>query len=203
MNFDVKEGKLVMHKPAFGGNVISLITTKTKPQMATARPGMFKPLVPNPGRRGEVTRVVMHAGGRISILARRPVDIGLPDLEGAEVVIGVGRGLKRRENVELAIALAKKLGAAVAATRNVVLAGWLPYKVQVGVSGRAIAPKLYIAFGVSGHINHLVGIRNARYIVAVNVNRHADIFKVADLGVVGDALQIIPILLERAVVPRC
>jgi electron transfer flavoprotein alpha subunit len=98
--------------------------------------------------------------------------------------------------VVYAVELAQLLGGAVAATRNVVLAGWLPYHVQVGVSGKAIAPRLYLALGISGDINHLVGIRRAKHIAAVNINKHANIFKAANLGVVGNAVKISQLLIE-------
>jgi Electron transfer flavoprotein, alpha subunit len=194
VDLDVRDGKLAQFKPAFGGSVVSVIYSKTLPYMATARPGMFSAYSPNYSRRGEA--VEMRVEPRLRFKAREAARWELPDPREAEVVVGVGMGLKRRENAAYAVELAKLLGGAVAATRNVVLAGWLPYYVQVGVSGKAIAPRLYLALGIRGDINHLVGIRKAKYIVAVNINRHADIFKAADLGVVGDAIKISQLLIE-------
>ncbi len=194
VDLDVRDGKLAQFKPAFGGAVVSVIYSKTEPYMATARPGMFSPYSPNYARRGEVKELRVEP--EIRFVGREAARWELPDPRDADVVVGVGMGLKRRENVAYAIELAKLLGGAVAATRNVVLAGWLPYYVQVGVSGKAIAPKLYLALGVRGDINHLVGIRRARYIAAVNISRHAEIFKMADFGVVGDAVKIAELLVD-------
>jgi electron transfer flavoprotein alpha subunit len=194
VNLDVVDGRLAQFKPAFGGAVVSVIYSKTTPYMATARPGMFPPYSPDYGRRGEV--IEMRIEPRLRFAAREAARWELPDPREAEVVVGVGMGLKRRENVAYAVELAKLLGGAVAATRNVVLAGWLPYHVQVGVSGKAIAPRLYLALGIRGDINHLVGIRRAKHIAAVNINKHADIFKAANLGVVGDAVKISQLLIE-------
>jgi len=194
VDLDVRDGKLAQFKPAFGGAVVSTIYSKTLPYMATARPGMFSAYSPNYARRGEA--VEMRVEPRLRFKAKEAARWELPDPREAEVVVGVDMGLKRRENVAYAVELAKLLGGAVAATRSVVLAGWLPYYVQVGVSGKAIAPRLYLALGIRGDINHLVGIRRAKYIVAVNINRHADIFKAADLGVVGDAIKISQLLIE-------
>ena len=122
--------------------------------------------------------------------------MGAPDPREAEVVIGVGMGLKRRENVAYAVELAKLLGGAVAATGNVVHAGWHPYHVQVDVSGKAVAPRLYSALGIKGDVNHLVGIRRAKHIAAVKINKCADIFRSANLGVVGNAVKISQHLIE-------
>lgn len=130
------------------------------------------------------------------LTAREAARWELPDPREAEVVIGVGMGLKRRDNVACAVELAELLGGAVAATRNAVPAGWILYHVQVGASGKAVAPHLYLALGVGGDLNHLVAIRRAKYVAAVNINKHADIFKAANLGVVGDAVKISQLLIE-------
>ncbi|MEM1597784.1 MAG: FAD-binding protein [Pyrobaculum sp.] len=197
VDFSVRGGELLQHKPAFGGGVVSIIRSKTYPQMATARPGMFEPLAPNPKRSGEVLEI--KARPRMRTTSRTPRASEWPDPQEAGVVVGVGRGFKKPENLKPALDLAKALGAAVAATRNVVLAGWLPYRLQVGVSGKAIAPLAYLALAIRGDVNHVVGIRRARHIAAVNINPRAEIFKIAELGVVGDVNKIVPLLLERAV----
>jgi len=134
---------------------------------------------------------------RIRPKSRRPTRLDWPDPQEAEVVVGVGMGFKRRENIAPALELAKILKAAVAATRNVVLRGWLPYRVQVGVSGKAVTPRVYLALGIRGDINHVVGIRRAKHIAAVNINPRAEIFKIADVGVVGDVNAVVPLLVER------
>jgi electron transfer flavoprotein alpha subunit len=138
----------------------------------------------------------MRIEPRLRFAAREAARWELPDPREAEVVVGVGMGLKRRENVAYAVELAKLLGGAVAATRNVVHAGWHPYHVQVDVSGKAIAQRLYLALGIRGDVNHLAGIRRAKHIAAVNINKCADIFRAANLGVVGDAVKISQLLIE-------
>lgn len=195
------EGRLIQYKPAFGGNIVSVIYSKTYPQMATVRPGMFKPV--RYGGGGSVARIKCVHKPRVKIIRREREIPVLPDLEGADIVIGVGKGFRRIENIRLALDLAEALTAAtnlrvaVGATRDVVFAGWLPRRVQIGVSGRAIAPRLYIAIGISGHVNHIVGIRNSKYIIAINRDPRAPIFRISDLGVVGDLMKIIPILTQR------
>ncbi len=138
----------------------------------------------------------MRIEPRLRFAAREAARWELPDPREAEVVVVVSMGLKRRENAAYGVELAKLLGGAVAATRNVVHAGWHPYHVQVDVPGKAIAQRLYMALGIRGDINHLVGIRRAKHIAAVNINKHADIFKEANLGVVGDAVKISQLLIE-------
>lgn len=196
VNFSTRDGRLLQFKPAYGGSVISIITSRTSPQMATARPGMFTPFDPNPAREGRVEEVRLEP--RYRPMARRPVELGFPDPQEASVVVGVGMGFKRAENLTPALELARLLGAAVAATRPVVLRGWLPYQLQVGVSGKAIAARAYLALGIRGDMNHLAGIRRVRRIAAVNLSPHAEIFRVAELGVIGDVNKVVPLLLEMA-----
>jgi electron transfer flavoprotein alpha subunit len=196
---DIEEGTghLLQTRPAIGGNIMATIKTPDhRPQMATIRPRSTPPAPPQPGRTGEIIRRDASA----DLLASRIVRTGFtPDeeehgLQEADAVVCVGRGIKRAENLALARALAEVLGAALGATRDVVDRGWLSYPHQVGLSGKTISPKLYIGIGVSGSIQHLAGIQTAETIVAINQDPEAQLFKVADVGLVGDLFAIVPAL---------
>jgi len=119
------------------------------------------------------------------------------DLTKADVIIAIGRGIKSQENIALAQKLADALGGDIAASRPICDAGWLPIDRQIGSSGQTVAPKLYVALGISGAIQHLVGMKNAGTIVAVNKDPEAPIFDIADFGIVGDLFEVIPVLTEE------
>jgi electron transfer flavoprotein alpha subunit len=190
------DGRLVQYKPAFGGSVVAPIVSRTRPDMATVRPGMLRARRPNAARRAPLTRleVRLPAGApRLRVLGRRATgDADASALDTAAVVIGVGKGVGGPEGIAVVRTLAGALGAALGATRDVTDAGWLPRQVQIGLTGRAVAPPLYIAIGVRGAPEHLVGVRRAGLVVAINTNPKAPIFKHADLGVVGDYAAVVP-----------
>ena len=194
-----EQERLVQLKLAFGGNIVAPILSKTFPQMATVRPGMLQAMHPDWSRQPSIQRLELagrwvdpdpdgagHPGGRRERYS----------LEDAEIVVGVGTGLGRRENLKLARELAEVLGAAIAATRRVTDANWLPRQHQVGLTGKAIAPKLYLALGIRGVMNHTIGIQRAQTIVAINTDPEAPIFQVANYGIVGDCLHLIPALTQ-------
>jgi electron transfer flavoprotein alpha subunit len=191
--------RLVQLKPAFGGNIVAPILSKTFPQMATVRPGMLDALQPDRTRQPLVQRLDLHDIGPIrtqTVQATQEVDATATSLEDADVVVAVGTGLGRRENLKLVRELADVLGAAIGATRRVTDANWLPRHHQIGLTGKAVAPKLYIALGVRGVMNHTIGIQRSQTIVAVNNDPEAPIFQMADYGIVGDCLQLIPALTQ-------
>jgi electron transfer flavoprotein alpha subunit len=193
------EDRLVQLKPAFGGNIVAPILSKTFPQMATVRPGMLQARQPDWSRQPLIQRLELSDVGPIrthTVQVTQEVDASATSLEEADIVVGVGTGLGRRENVKLARELADVLGAAIAATRRVTDANWLPRQHQVGLTGKAIAPQLYIALGVRGVMNHTIGIQRAQTIVAINKDPEAPIFQVANYGIVGDCLEIIPALTQ-------
>lgn len=182
-------------RPAFGGNVMATIMTPNhRPQMATVRPKVFKRNASVAGGRSEVLREVLDLvtpRTRIVNVNRNPDAV---DIAAADVLVAGGRGLKSAAAFAQLEELAKLLGGEVAASRAAVDAGWIPQCRQVGQTGKAVAPKLYLCFGISGAIQHLEGIRGASRIIAVNSDPDAPIFGIADVGIVGDALAIIPAL---------
>jgi electron transfer flavoprotein alpha subunit len=194
-----EQERLVQLKPAFGGNIVAPILSKTFPQMATVRPGMLHAMQPDWSRQPILQRLELTDVGPIrtwTVQSTQEVDASATSLEDADIVVGVGTGLGRRENLKLARELADVLGAAIAATRRVTDANWLPRQHQVGLTGKAIAPKLYFALGIRGVMNHTIGIQRAHTIVAINTDPEAPIFQVANYGIVGDCLHIIPALTQ-------
>ncbi len=198
---DIEEGSghLIQTRPAIGGNILATIKTERhRPQMATVRPHSMRPLPPQKGRTGEIIRMSPPAGlgrGRVERLGFLASGADQP-LADAKCVVTVGRGIARPENIPLVRELADSLHAALGATRDVVDRGWLPYPYQVGLSGRTVTPRLYVAVGVSGAIQHLAGMQTAETIVAINNDPDAQIFRVADLAIVGDLFEVVPVLIE-------
>jgi electron transfer flavoprotein alpha subunit len=193
------EGLLVQLKPAFGGNIVAPILSKTFPQMATVRAGMLEMLQPDWSRQPQMQRLELPDVGPIrtnTVQTVQEIDPAALSLEDADIIVGVGTGLEKRDNLKLARELADVLGAAIGATRRVTDAGWLPRQAQIGLTGKAVAPKLYFALGVRGVMNHVIGIQRAQTIVALNKDPEAPIFQVANYGIVGDCLQIIPALTQ-------
>jgi electron transfer flavoprotein alpha subunit len=193
-----RDGRVLQHKPAFGGSVVALIASHTQPEMATVRPGMLAAAAPDDARRAEVRRVAQApAAERVRVLARRTDGKEAAELEEADVVVGFGKGIGGPEHLGAVHALAEALGAAICTTRDVTDAGWMPRQYQVGMTGRSIAPALYVAVAVRGAFEHTVGVRRAGLIVAINKSAKAPIFKSADYGLVGDWTELVPLLTER------
>ena len=189
------EGRLVQLKPALGGNVIAPILSKTLPNLVTLRPGLLAPIAPNATATATVEALapVPFAGADVALLeTHNQEDTGGIALAQAQVVLSVGMGIGGPESLPEIRSLAGELGAQVATTRNVVHAGWLPHQVQVGISGRTIAPQVYLAVGIRGVFDHTVGIQKAGVIIAVNSNRRHPIFRAADYGIVGDWKEYLP-----------
>ena len=200
LDIEPQTGNLLQTRPAIGGNILATIKTPHhRPQMATVRPRSTPPAQPQAGRKGQIIRVPAPA----ELLASRIRRVGfVPDesergLQDADVVVTAGRGIKRAENLPLVRSLAEALGAALGATRDVVDRGWLSYPHQVGLSGKTVSPKLYLAVGVSGSIQPLAGMQTSETIVAINKDADAQIFRVADFGIVGDLFDVVPALIER------
>ncbi len=193
-------GMLVQLKPALGGNVVAPILSKTLPNLVTLRPGLLTPTQPDAATAARVETIPVDGfdGADIKLLEEhRSQDLGAIALTQAQVVLGVGMGIGGPESLPEIQSHAEGIGAVICTTRNVVHSGWLPHQVQVGISGRTIAPRVYIAVGIRGAFNHTVGIQKAGIIVAVNRNRRAPIFQAADYGILGDWKEFLPPLIER------
>ena len=194
-----EEGRLVQLKPALGGNVVAPILSKTLPNLVTLRPGLLTPAPPETDAEVTVERVnaVPFEGSDVRLIREEFQE----DREGlalakAAVVVGVGMGVGE-ENVPRLQEIARSINASVAATRDVVHAGWLAPQLQVGISGRTIAPTVYVAVGIRGAFNHTVGLQRAGVIVALNQNRRAAIFRSADIGIIGAWEEFLPTLIEE------
>ena len=197
-----QEMRLIQLKPALGGNVVAPIFSKTIPYLTTLRSGVLSPIKPDQSASFTVEQLncALEKGDSIKVLERhREEDARGAELDQASVVIGVGMGIGGSENLTTIYGLADKIGASVAASRKVTDAGWLPRQVQIGLTGRAIAPELYIAVGIRGAFNHMVGIQKARTIVAINNNPRHPIVQSVDFSIVGDWETCLPTLVEELV----
>ena len=194
-----EEGRLVQLKPALGGNVVAPILSKTLPNMVTLRPGLLTPVAPVVSSQAPVEAIAAASfdGPDVTVLEEHvQEDIGALELTQAQVVLGVGMGIGGPKNLPQIQKLAHSINASLATTRNVTHEGWLPVQIQVGISGRSITPKVYLAVGIRGAFNHTVGIQKAGVILALNQNRRHAIFKSADFGIVGDWNEFLPPLIE-------
>lgn len=197
---DMDESGLVYWtRPAFGGNIISTnICPVTRPQMGTVRPGVFPKPFPDPARLGQITEetVFLRPGAaNTKVLETLAFLNGLSaNLQDARVIVAGGRGLRNAENFALLEDLAKVLGGSVGASRAAVDAGWISPVYQIGQTGKTVSPGIYIACGISGALQHLIGMNSAKTIIAINQEPTAAIFKIADYGIVGDLFKIVPAL---------
>jgi electron transfer flavoprotein alpha subunit len=192
-----EDGALVGKRPAFGDSLYVDVGWTAEPRLALIRSGNFDPVAS--GGEAELEDVAVELqdfSEAATMLEQAHEESEGPSIEDADVIVAGGRGLGEPKNFELVEGLARALGGAVAATRAVVDAGWYPYSAQVGQTGKTVAPKLYIACGISGAIQHKVGMQSSSVIVAINKDANAPIFEYSDLGVVGDLHEIVPKLTE-------
>jgi electron transfer flavoprotein alpha subunit len=200
LDIDTETGHLHQTRPAFGGNIMATIVSPNhRPQMATVRHKVMKPAPRNDSRTGGIIDVKFSQSGSLRTKVIQTVE----ELEEtvniceADIIVAGGRGLGSAKNFHLLEDLAKALGGAVAATRGAVDEGWIPYSHQVGQTGKTVCPKLYIACGISGAIQHVAGMQSSDVIVAINKDAHAPIFNVATYGIVGDVHEVIPIMIKK------
>ncbi|MFO8011010.1 MAG: electron transfer flavoprotein subunit alpha [Dehalococcoidia bacterium] len=197
------EGNLLQTRPAFGGNIMAtILTEKTRPQMATVRPHVM-PMPNNNGHGyGKIVRESMEyseddfATKVLEIITDSGSD-DIVDVATAQVLVSGGRGMCGPENFQILHDLADELGGVVACSRAVVEAGWMPAERQVGQTGKTVRPRIYMACGISGAIQHLVGMQESDVIIAINQDPHAPIFEIATYGIVGDVTTIVPLITER------
>jgi electron transfer flavoprotein alpha subunit len=196
------KGFLLQTRPAFGGNIMAtILTERTRPQMATVRPHVMPMPERDGSRKGEIIREVVPLKEEdfvvkvLQIIEDRKLDS--VDVAAADIIVSGGRGMCAKENFQILQELADELGGVVGCSRAVVEAGWMPAERQVGQTGKTVRPKIYIACGISGAIQHLVGMQDSDVIIAINQDRQAPIFEVATYGIVGDVFQIVPAITNR------
>lgn len=192
----VEDGRIIQVRPAFTGNIIAYIYTKTRPVLTTVRYRTMKPLKRDEGRRGEiiVENVKISETGLRVIGKVMEKELRISD---AEVIVSFGRGLRRREDIKMIEELASLLGGVVGASRPVVDEGWISREHQIGFSGNIVKPKIYIACGISGSPQHLAGMKDSEVIIAINIDPSAPIFKYSNYCIVADLYHVIPILIKR------
>ena len=201
LDIDEESGNVAWTRPAFGGNLMAtILCPDNRPQIGTVRPGVFKKGEAVEAK-AEIIKEDIHVAEsdiRTKVIELiREMDSENVDLEGAEIIVSGGRGVGGPEGFEPIRALAKELGATVGASRAAVDAGWIAHAHQVGQTGKTVGPKLYIACGISGAIQHLAGMSSSDVVVAINKDPDAPIFDVADYGVVGNLFEVLPVLTEE------
>lgn len=198
LGIDEASGLVAWTRPAFGGNIMATILCPDhRPQMGTVRPSVFKKPEADYSRTGEIIRVASKVKAediRTKLIELIQVCTTSCNLEEAEIIVSGGRGLGKPENFCHVEALAEVLGGVVGASRAAVDAGWKPHMHQVGQTGKTVGPKIYFACGISGAIQHLAGMSSSDIVIAINKDPDAPIFKMADFGIVGDAMEVLPIL---------
>ncbi len=200
LSIDPESGLLRQTRPAFGGNIVAtIITPGHRPQMATVRPGVFPLPESVSGASGETITWKPNLAQEFPVrqLKFAPTEEEEVSLQGADVIVSGGRGMRQAKNFMMLNELARELGGVVGATRGAVDAGWVSARQQIGQTGQTVRPALYIAVGISGAIQHLAGMQHADYIVAINNDPTAPIFDIADYGIVGDLFEVVPALIEE------
>jgi electron transfer flavoprotein alpha subunit len=201
LEIDNETGQLLQTRPAIGGNIMATIRTpEHRPQMATVRPKTFPVPEPSQGRRAEI----LHPSLPEKVFKSRIEPLGFEEtgeedvnIQDRDVIVSGGKGLKKPEHFAMLRKLASLLDGGVGASRAAVDNRWIGYPYQVGLSGKVVSPKVYMAIGISGAVQHLAGMQTADFIVAINKDPEAPIFKVADLGLCGDLFDIVPRLIDE------
>lgn len=203
IDLDINEkGQLAATRPTFGGQLMATILCKNYPQMATVRPNVFKVNSVNYNTQTEYikreTSLINEIKNNVEIIEfKKTLENIINELDSAKIIVAGGMGLKNEKGFELLNQFAQKIGATVGATRNAVEAGLAHPSAQIGQTGKTVSPEVYIACGISGAIQHTVGMENSKHIIAINNDPNAHIFDIADCGIVGDVFEILPAYLEK------
>jgi len=201
LDIDPDDKLLLQTRPAFGGNIMATIISRNhRPQMATVRHKVMKEIDPDPKRKGKVIEETFDKTffrSRTKILDIIEEVTSTVNITEADIIVSGGRGMRGPENFAMLEELAKALNGAVGSSRAAVDSGWMPYSHQVGQTGKTVCPKIYIACGISGQIQHLVGMQSSDIIIAINQDPSAPIFSVATYGIVGDLFQVVPLLTKK------
>jgi electron transfer flavoprotein alpha subunit len=201
LGIDPENGDLLQTRPAFGGNILATIRCSNhRPQMATVRPRVMAAPTPDSSRFGEIVHETIEESDMSKI--KRVIEVvhsneSTVNLGDAQIIVAGGRAMKGPEGFELLRKLAAKLGGAVGASRAAVDAGWIPYAHQVGQTGQTVQTKVYISCGISGQIQHLVGMQSCETIIAIDKNPDTPMMQMADIAIVGDLFEIIPEILTQ------
>lgn len=193
---DIQNNEIIATRPIYAGKVLLDMKLTSRTKVFTLRPNVFNPGIPG-DTKSEISIVNIDSPDLSTKVIEIKKSEGKLDVAEAEIIVSGGRGMKGPENFHLVEELAQLLGAAPGASRAVVDAGWRPHGEQVGQTGKTVSPTLYIALGISGAIQHLAGMRSSKYIVAINKDKDAPIFQVADYGIAGDIFEIVPALIDE------
>ena len=198
IDYDETSKALVMERLTYGGAAVQKVICSARPAMATIPPRTYEAAMPTTGRQGNVRELPSPSPSPIKVIERKVKEKEVKDISEARVVVCVGRGIEKEEDLAIARQLAEVMGGSIACTRPIAEElHWLPEDLCIGLSGVQVKPDLYLGIGVSGQVQHITGIRNAKVIAAVNKDENAPIFKAADFGIIGDLYDVVPKLISE------